>query len=384
MRDSAGVTIVANPAHGTWTDAARWRLEESLRIGTVEGDSEYEFGDVTGIGVAADGRIVVCDAGADAKVRVYTRDGGFSHAFGMPGVGPGELGGSAGPLFLSPADTIYVPDWENQRTNVYTVDGGFVRSQRAAFGEFQITLLQLTPAGRLVFQLHRTPMPGREPTPGQDVITAFRPGGTALDTLMVFPAGETFGFSGQRAELDFFAPEPWWTTGADGALWWGVSSEYRLWRFANGEPTQIVQRDVTPTETTEQDRENVIHGLAQLFAGLFGQPVAETAQQMRAMASFRDVLPAFQQLAASGDGTLWVQQVQPPGTWTQDQIASFDPDAGFGGLTWDVFDGEGRYLGALDMPDRFDPILFTPDHVYGVWRDELDVQYVQVLDIVKP
>ena len=95
-------------------------------------------------------------------------------------------------------------------------------------------------------------------------------------------------------------------------------------------------------------------------------------------------MPAFQKLAVSGDGTLWVQLVQSPATWTQDEVASFDPDAGFGGRTWDAFDAAGRYLGPLEMPEGYEPMLFTSERIYGVWRNELDVQYVQVIDIVKP
>ena len=34
------------------------------------------------------------------------------------------------------------------------------------------------------------------------------------------------------------------------------------------------------------------------------------------------------------------------------------------------------------MPDRFKPMVFRGDKIYGAWRDELDVGYVVVLRIV--
>ena len=37
-------------------------------------------------------------------------------------------------------------------------------------------------------------------------------------------------------------------------------------------------------------------------------------------------------------------------------------------------DPEGKYLGVVAMPARFQPRLFHADKTYGVWRDELDVQ----------
>ncbi len=43
---------------------------------------------------------------------------------------------------------------------------------------------------------------------------------------------------------------------------------------------------------------------------------------------------------------------------------------------WDVFDRAGRYLGVVNMPPRFQPRLFHEDEIYGVWRDDIDVQYV--------
>ena len=34
------------------------------------------------------------------------------------------------------------------------------------------------------------------------------------------------------------------------------------------------------------------------------------------------------------------------------------------------------------MPERFAPRVFMGDKIYGVWRDELDVQYIVRLRIV--
>jgi hypothetical protein len=48
----------------------------------------------------------------------------------------------------------------------------------------------------------------------------------------------------------------------------------------------------------------------------------------------------------------------------------------FGSRISDVYDRDGRYLGVVQMPERFQPRTFRGDKIYGVWRDELDVQYV--------
>lgn len=43
---------------------------------------------------------------------------------------------------------------------------------------------------------------------------------------------------------------------------------------------------------------------------------------------------------------------------------------------WDVFDPEGRYLGVIELPCSDRALTFAGDRIYGLWEDELDVQYI--------
>jgi hypothetical protein len=47
-----------------------------------------------------------------------------------------------------------------------------------------------------------------------------------------------------------------------------------------------------------------------------------------------------------------------------------------------VFDSEGRFLGIVALQQGFEPKVFRGDKIYGIWRDELDVEYVVQLRIV--
>ena len=67
---------------------------------------------------------------------------------------------------------------------------------------------------------------------------------------------------------------------------------------------------------------------------------------------------------------------------TDEELEDFNLIEEAGSPDWDVFDREGRFLGVVTMPPRFRPSLFLDDTIYGVWRDELDVQYVVRLRIV--
>ena len=53
-----------------------------------------------------------------------------------------------------------------------------------------------------------------------------------------------------------------------------------------------------------------------------------------------------------------------------------------GAKDWDVFDAEGRFLGVVTMPPRFSPRSIVGDKIYGVFRDDLDVQYAVRMRIV--
>ena len=53
-----------------------------------------------------------------------------------------------------------------------------------------------------------------------------------------------------------------------------------------------------------------------------------------------------------------------------------------GSTTWSVFDQEGRYLGDVTFPGKYQPIRAMGDKFYGIARDELDVQSLKVYRIV--
>ena len=59
ISDSAGVTIVSNPDVGSWLPGEEWTVEEELRVGTIGGDADYAFGEVAGVAVDSQGRVLI-------------------------------------------------------------------------------------------------------------------------------------------------------------------------------------------------------------------------------------------------------------------------------------------------------------------------------------
>jgi hypothetical protein len=92
--------------------------------------------------------------------------------------------------------------------------------------------------------------------------------------------------------------------------------------------------------------------------------------------------PAFAQMLEGPRGSILVQLIEPVSSLSAEERENFDFTSGsMGSRNWDVFDDQGRYLGVLAMPLRFQPVEFRGDEIYGVQRDELDVQYVVKLRV---
>ena len=103
---------------------------------------------------------------------------------------------------------------------------------------------------------------------------------------------------------------------------------------------------------------------------------------LRNAVNFNETFPAYLQFLSGPEGTLWVQHVQSLADMTDEEAESFNPLLSLGGDDWDVFDGEGRFLGLVQMPARFQPIRFVGTDIYGIWQDEFDVQYLQKVAVI--
>ena len=82
------------------------------------------------------------------------------------------------------------------------------------------------------------------------------------------------------------------------------------------------------------------------------------------------VYPPFDTFTIGTDGTLWVRK-----------------QVGDGAVGLDVFSSDGIYLGEAVVPPDFAQMSIRyagPDRLYGVVRDDLDVQYVVRLGVQRP
>ena len=76
ITDSAGIAVVHNTATPIWRSGGEWTAMEDLRIGTVAGEPEYQFGLLAFVEVSDDGTMYAMDIQAQ-EVKAYDPDGNY-------------------------------------------------------------------------------------------------------------------------------------------------------------------------------------------------------------------------------------------------------------------------------------------------------------------
>jgi hypothetical protein len=368
--DSAGVTIVSNPETGIWGPGEEWVLEEDLRIGAVEGDLNYVFGRIAGIGVDSDGRILVLDGQAQ-HIQVYSSDGVYEQTLGRRGDGPGELRFGGAPL-IGPGDTILVPDAMGRFVR-FLPDGSSAGASRMELQKGVPVAIRTTPSGLLAAQIR---LRDAGVATGKDAMVLLGTEGVVTDTLITLPSDElrTYG----RYQIYF--PKRIWDISVDTLLLLGESDDYRIRVYSGAYLDRIIEKPFEARMVTDRDKEAVNNFLRATFSSPGRAP--EDVEALVSRYDYSGPFPAFDAVSAGPRNTIWVQQNQAPSELNGEEFETFNPREDFGLPLWDVFDSEGRFLGVVSTPDGFVPGVFRQDKLYGVWRDQYGVEYVLRLRIV--
>jgi hypothetical protein len=319
------------------------------------------------------------------EVRAYDPDGNYLRTIGGPGQGPGEIGQGAVFVFDDGHGGLIVPDLGNQRVNRYTADGEPTGSFPIAIQAGIPTRWGMDPQGRLFAQLRGLNVQGIQTLAEGDPIVVYDTTGAVVDTIAFLPKGQTLeGATDEQFSMVLFAPEPLWDLAESGAVYYAMNDQYRiLVNDADGVLTRIITREVERKPVEETDRNAILATLRDQYTQV-GLAPAQIEQITQAI-GFADFYPAFGQVFLGPGQTLWVQRIRSARDMAEGAEEGFEFDAqDIGSPEWEVFDEEGRYLGVVTLPDRFQPVNVKGDFLYGVWRDELDVQYIMRLRVNGP
>jgi hypothetical protein len=378
--DSAGISMVHNPAEGIWAPTEGWTFEETLRIGSLDGPAALQFGAVAGVAIDSRGQVYVLDQQA-GEVRVFDDGGQHVLTMGRPGSGPGELSQAAAGVFVGSGDTILVPDLLNSRVTRFAPGGEGVTGVPLQLTSGIPVRWELRGDGHLLAQLRGMPVPGMAALEGGDPVVAFDSDGSVVDTAFVLPQGQTFSATGGAPRIRLFEAEPVWDMDPSGDVTWAMNSEFRLHRQTPGGPVQLIAtmpRERRPV--SETDRTVIRRAIRSLLEdqGIPPQAMDQVLQGIE----FGEQYPVVANLLSGPGGTTLVQRPQTPEEMQALADAGTFDIQNLGSRIWDVFDAEGRFLGPVEFPGRFVPLQAYGDGFVGLDRDEMDVQSVVTLRVI--
>ena len=112
--------------------------EVLLRIGTRTRPALQEpFNHPANIAVAPDGEIFVVDGYGNSRIHRFTADGKLIKSWGERGAGPGQLSTPHG-IWVDGVGRVYVCDRENNRVQIFSVEGDYLTEWRDFFHPMDI------------------------------------------------------------------------------------------------------------------------------------------------------------------------------------------------------------------------------------------------------
>lgn len=372
VRDSAGITVADNTGP-RWTDAQRWRITDRpvLAIGVLEGPEAYQMYRVGGVLQLEDGRIVVSNGGTQ-QVRYYDRSGLIVHEVGSEGEGPGEFRG-LGSLMRFRGDSLLAFDRQLRRVTVLDGQGRVSRTFPVEAGGtgFPMAIGWLEPGGLASivwrFGMDEEFETGYRRDPLE--VSTYDAEGRHLATLGTWPGMETrmeIGESFMRTMAVPFGRASFAATSSD-HVYVGTSDRWRIEvRDASGALTGLIRRS-RPLDPVEPSHREAFR--EEYLARANDEEARQRLAADLTSVKWQETFPAFSALTVDALGDLWVGAADRPGE---------------DGRTWTVFDPEGRLLGDVTLPADLTVHDVGTDYVAGVYRDELEVEFVLVYGLEKP
>lgn len=378
------VTTVRNISGSVWGGTAT--LVEELSIGVDVGEDPYMFGSIAAIW-ATDDRIYVADYRVPA-IRVFDIDGVYIMDIGRQGEGPGEYQGPNSVVICSDG-LLYSKDGRpGGRVNVYTLDG---ESVDTLYGDILLGSgwpLVPTRDGNVYTPVRGNPddessrriLPAMA-IPGPDGIV-----GEILEAPMLGFEWEGV-YVNERMTMNIpFGPGHRWAMSPIGAMVVGITEEYRFEMHGPGDQVTVVEKGWEPIavdpDEAEWRRRSVVRSGRNFEEG-WNWDGAEMPAQM----------PVWTGLEVDADGRIWiarrgqsrlvddcdpdpleVTEGRPRSCWESD-------------LWYEVFDEEGKFLGAVELPPLVTSLgtsFISGDRMWVAVEDEAGVLMVKRYRIVLP
>ena len=356
-----------------WTRSTRWKMSRSpsVELGS-RGERSRDLLKVVGVMRLDDGTIVVANA-SSSELKYYDREGKFITSVGGSGWQPGQFR-VLGWIDQLETGELVAYDESERSLQVFDASGAYVRSLLGNYNAKQSGPF-LTIQG--VFDdesvlIHQSRL--GEPTAGSQRSTDWfvRVPRYGLATTV------TDGLPGDEVVMHRFVnrseiQRPPFGRSLHAAVaptrfYVGDDDQYAISVYSpEGELLHVVRLEGAERPITEDVIKDYMD---QRIAPNrdFSRSYLETP--LRKLIS-HNTQPAFAAVRADADGNLWVRDfdVNMPANRKE---------------RWNVFDPNGRYLGALEMPKAFTVLNIGVDYIGGVWKDAFGTERARVYDLKKP
>ena len=366
-RDSAGIRIIENAKPTEGSRVWQVRPKPAVTIGVREGEDHDMLHQVEDATKLSDGRIVIANGGDD-ELRVFDASGNWLQTWGGRGEGPGEFSG-LDHVDTWPGDSIIAWSGPGSSILVFDSDGNFGRSFKLETNDedpmgFYVFPAAVTEAGSIVA--------GQNPGIFDRVRVEIRDADGRLRSSLGEHPGtehhrvESVSGSGRMITMYemIFGPTvaqvPW-----GDLIVHSLTNRYEIKAFAvDGTLARIVRRDHAARPPTAEEVGDYIE---QQVSGYPDDIAAEQRGRYESV-PVAENMPAFTSVMADRRNHLWVEEYELPGEERP-------------GSLWTVFDAQGRVLGFVETPDGLEIFEIGEDYILGLWRDELEVEYVQVWEL---
>ena len=357
-----------------WTRSTRWTMGRSpaIEIGGGGANAANALLKVAGVVRLDDGTVVVANA-SSGELRYFDRTGEHITTSGGIGIGRATFRAMG---WLQPLETggLAVYDESLRSLSVFDEEGNYVRGLLGGYdprsnGAFLTIVGVFDDESVLIHQSRLSAQTEGAQRSDDWFVRAPRMGVPATVTG-AFPGEEivrrNFINSRDVARPPFgrslhaaIAPDRFYV---------GDDDSFTVSAFSpDGTLLHVVRLDSAERAVTEDAIDEFVE-VRMAPHPLLDRSVLEPP--LRAMVTHA-TMPAFSALRSDPDGTLWAL----------DFSIALPEDRQ---ERWNVFDPNGRYLGALEMPTGFTSMTVGVDYVAGVAKNKFGTEYARVYDLEKP
>ena len=363
---ASGEIIVRNTGGAVWSTEEAWQIVEEVRIGRDTGDEALLLGSIRSFDVDAQGWIYALD-GQTQAIHVFDSDGILVHTVGGEGTGPGEFE-LAHALDLSANGQIWVMEMQRGRLTFLDATGNYLNGTRIGSTGWSYFPYPggMDPLGRYNAAVVVEVMDDYDLA-----LARFNQDFVPLDTIPIPESAEpreqfeliTDG-GGMMATSIPFRGSFVWRFSPSGNFWTLLTDKYELAEItASGTTLRRVTLDHDPIPVTPADLEEVRENLS-WFTRQGGKID---------WSKIPDTKPVTSSFFCDDEGNLWIMR-----------LTESPDDEGF---LFDLFDVDGRFLGAIRLPFSLEsnpePIVRN-GMLYGITTDELGAENIVRAQILKP